>query len=139
MESVFVSLRNNLIPFFIERCTLHKSTLLRIRFEEVTSESDADNIMGSLLYLPLKFLPALSGDKFYYHEVIGFTLHDSTHGDIGIIKEVNDTTTQALFEAEKDGKQLLVPITDDIVTKVDRKNKTIFVTTPDGLVDLYLR
>ena len=138
MESVFVSLGNNMIPFFIKKCSLHKSNLLRIHFQELTDESDADKIMGSKLYLPLKFLPKLSGDKFYYHEVIGFTLHDSSYGDIGIIKYVNDITTQALFEAEKDGKKLLIPINDDIITKVDRKNKTIFVATPDGLVELYL-
>ncbi|MEP2279130.1 ribosome maturation factor RimM [Maribacter sp.] len=138
MESVFVSLGNNLVPFFIKRCRLHKSNLLRIDFEEVKSESDANRIMKSGLYLPLTMLPKLSGNKFYYHEIIGFSMIDSVHGDIGIIQSVNDTTAQALFEVEKDGVQLLIPVSDDIITKVDRKNKSIFVTTPDGLVDLYL-
>lgn len=138
MESVFVSLRNNLVPFFIAKCRLHKSQLLRIDFEEVNSEDDADKIMGSKLYLPLSFLPKLKGNKFYFHEVIGFTLLDDVHGDIGIVQSVNDTTNQALFEVEKGDRQLLIPINDEIITKVDRENKTIFVTTPEGLVDLYL-
>lgn len=138
MESVFVSLRNNLVPFFIKSCRLHKSALLRIDFEEINDEAAADRIMGSELYLPLEFLPKLSGNKFYFHEVIDFTLQDSDHGDIGKITGVNDTTSQALFVAEKDGKELLIPINDDIVNKVDRENKTIYVTTPQGLVDLYL-
>jgi len=138
MESVFVSLGNNLVPFFIKRCRLHKSNLLRIDFEEVKSESDADRIMKSGLYLPLTMLPKLTGNKFYYHEIIGFAMIDSVHGDIGIIQSVNDTTAQALFEVEKDGVQLLIPISDDIITKVDRENKRILVTTPEGLVDLYL-
>lgn len=138
MESVFVSLGNNLVPFFIEKCSLHKSNLLRIDFEEVKSENEADRIMGSELYLPLTSLPKLTGDKFYFHEVIGFTIIDSVHGDIGIIKSVNDTTSQALFEVIKDGKELLIPINDEIITKVDRENKTIFVSTPEGLVELYL-
>lgn len=138
MESVFVSLGNNLVPFFIKRCRLHKSNLLRIDFEEVKSESDADRIMKSGLYLPLTMLPKLTGNKFYYHEIIGFAIIDSVHGDIGIIQSVNDTTAQALFEVEKDGAQLLIPISDDIITKVDRENKRILVTTPEGLVDLYL-
>ncbi|PHQ58989.1 MAG: 16S rRNA processing protein RimM [Maribacter sp.] len=138
MESVFVSLGNNLVPFFIKRCRLHKSKLLRIDFEEVNDESDADRIMGYELYLPLTFLPKLEGDKFYFHEVIGFTLLDSVHGNIGTVQSVNDTTSQALFEVQKGDKQLLIPITDEIITKVDRENKTINVTTPDGLVALYL-
>ncbi|NND80595.1 MAG: 16S rRNA processing protein RimM [Maribacter sp.] len=138
MESVFVSLGNNLVPFFIDKCRLHKSNLLRIDFEEVKTENDADRIMGSELFLPLSMLPKLTGDKFYFHEVIGFTVIDSDHGDIGTIQSINDATSQALFELKKDDKELLIPINDEIITKVDRENKTIFVTTPEGLVDLYL-
>ncbi|MER3374550.1 MAG: ribosome maturation factor RimM [Allomuricauda sp.] len=138
MESVFVQLGQNLVPFFIDRCRLHKSALLRIDFEEVKDEPTADKLIGSELYLPLTMLPKLSGDKFYFHEVIGFTLMDEVHGDIGIIQSVNDSTSQDLFEVEKDGKQLLIPISDEIITKLDRKNKTIHVKTPEGLVDLYL-
>lgn len=138
MESVFVSLGSNLIPFFIDKCRLHKSNLLRIDFEEVKTESDADRIMGSELFLPLSFLPKLSGDKFYFHEVIDFTVIDNVHGDIGSIKSINDTTSQALFEIKKDDKELLIPINDDIITKVDRNQKTIFISAPEGLVDLYL-
>lgn len=139
MESVFVSLGNNLVPFFIDKCRLHKSNLLRIDFEEVKTESDADRIMGSKLYLPLTMLPKLSGNKFYFHEIIGFTVQDSVHGDIGKVTGVNDTTSQALFEIEKEDKQILIPVRDEIITKLDRETKTIFVTTPEGLVDLYLQ
>ena len=138
MESVFVSIGDNLVPFFIDRCRLHKSNLLRIDFEEVKAEKEADRIMGSELYLPLSFLPKLEGDKFYFHEVIGFTVIDSVHGDIGKIKSINDTTSQALFEIDKDGKDLLIPVSDEIITKLDRENKTIFISAPEGLVDLYL-
>ncbi len=138
MESVFVSMRNNLVPFFIDKCRLHKSSLLRIDFEEVKTEEAADAVMGSELYLPLSFLPELTGNKFYFHEVIGFKMQDEVHGDIGIITAVNDTTSQALFEVQKNSKQLLIPVTDEIITKVDRDNKTIFVATPEGLVALYL-
>lgn len=139
MESVFVRLSaDNLVPFFIKSCRLHKSALLRIDFEEINDEASADRIMGSELFLPLELLPKLTGNKFYFHEVIGFSMQDSVYGDIGTITDVNDSTTQALFEVKKDDKELLIPINDDIVTKVDRTNKVIHVTTPEGLVDLYL-
>ncbi|MGB5171229.1 MAG: ribosome maturation factor RimM [Eudoraea sp.] len=138
MESVFVSLGDNLVPFFMEKCVLHKSNLLRIRFEEVINESDAERIIGSKLYLPLSFLPKLSGNKFYYHEVIGFSVIDDKKGNVGVITGVNDNASQALFEIKKENKQLLIPISDDIIQKVDRKLKSVFVTAPEGLIDLYL-
>lgn len=111
---------------------------MRIDFEEVKDESSADKLIGSELYLPLTMLPKLSGNKFYYHEVIGFTLMDEVHGDIGVIDSVNDNASQDLFEVKKGDKELFIPITDEIITKVDRENKSIHVRTPEGLVELYL-
>lgn len=138
MESVFVELGKNLVPFFIEKCRLHKSSLLRIAFEDIKEEADAERILGTKLYLPLSLLPKLPDDKFYYHEVIGFKLIDEAHGDIGIIESVNDASSQVLFEVKKGEKELLIPVNDDIITKVDKKNAIIYVKTPEGLVDLYL-
>ena len=138
MESVFVSLGHSLVPFFIEKSRLHKSSLLRISFEEVKDEESADRMMGAELYLPLSMLPALSGNKFYFHEVIGFSLMDEVHGFVGTITGVNDMSNQALFEADFEGKKLLIPINDEIITTVDRANKQIAIKTPEGLIDLYL-
>ncbi|GIM56010.1 ribosome maturation factor RimM [Capnocytophaga canimorsus] len=138
MESVFIALGGKPVPFFIEKCSLHKSDLLRIKFEDVLSEADAEALMKHKLYLPLSFLPKLSGNQFYFHEVIGFTVKDVHYGEVGTIVGVNDTTSQALFEIERDGKQILIPMNDDFLVEVNRKNKTIVVQTPEGLIDLYL-
>ena len=139
MESVLIAMKGgNLVPFFIDRCRLHKSLLLRIDFEEVKDEAAADRLMNHQIFLPLTLLPKLEGDKFYYHEVTGFRVIDSRHGDIGVITGVNDLTSQALFEIEKDGKELLVPITDEIYTGIDRESKVINVNTPEGLIELYM-
>ena len=138
LESVFIDLKGNLIPFFIENAQLHKSELLRIRFEDVNTEEDADAILKSNLYLPLEFLPKLEGDKFYFHEIIGFTAKDINFGDIGIITGVNDSTAQALFEIDRDGTEILIPMNDHFIKKVDKENKVILVETPEGLIDLYL-
>ncbi|MBU3822081.1 ribosome maturation factor RimM [Flavobacteriaceae bacterium XHP0103] len=139
MDALFIDVRGNLIPFFIESSQLHKSDLLRVQFEDVTTEADADALLKSDVYLPLELLPKLEGNKFYFHEVIGFTIEDKNYGKVGIIKSINDSTAQALFEVEnKDGKELLIPMNDEFIVKVDRKAKTIVVDTPAGLIDLYL-
>lgn len=138
MESVFIEIGKNLVPFFVERSQLHKSLLLRVKFEDVDDEPMADSLMKRELYLPMEFLPKLEGNQFYFHEVIGFEMIDTAYGSVGTITGVNDSTTQALFEVDHDGAQVLVPINDEFIEKVDRKNKSVTVTTPEGLIDLYL-
>ena len=138
LDAVFVELKNNLVPFFIEKSQLHKSQLLRIKFEDVDTEEDADALMKCELYLPLELLPKLDGDKFYFHEVIGFTVEDVNFGHVGTIKGINDATAQALFEIDRDGFEILIPMNDEFIKKLDKENKTILVETPEGLIDLYL-
>ena len=138
MESVFVEQRKKLIPFFIEESSLHKSELLRVRFEDVNTEEDANALIGAHLYLPLEFLPKLSGNKFYYHEIIGFTAHDESFGEIGKITGVNDSTSQALFEIDREGIQILIPIIDHFIIKVDRENQAMHLKVPEGLIEMYL-
>jgi 16S rRNA processing protein RimM len=138
LEAVFIDLRGNLVPFFITSSQLHKSDLLRLNFEDVNSEADADALIKSELYLPLDLLPKLDGDKFYFHEVIGFTIKDKNFGYVGVLRAINDSTAQALFEIDRDGIEILIPMNEEFIDKVDRKNKTIVVNTPEGLIDLYV-
>ncbi|RMZ50956.1 16S rRNA processing protein RimM [Flavobacteriaceae bacterium PRS1] len=138
LDAVFIFVGNSLIPFFIERSQLHKSDLLRVKFEEISTEEDAIALLKSDVYLPLELLPILEGNKFYFHEVIGFIIKDVNFGYVGIVKGINDTTSQALFEIDRDGVEILIPINDEFIKEVDRKNKTIVVDTPEGLIDLYL-
>lgn len=138
LETLFINVRDTLIPFFIESSQLHKSNLLRVQFEDVCNEADADALIKSEVYLPLALLPKLDGNAFYFHEIIGFTMTDTNHGEVGHIVAVNDTTAQALFEVKKDGKDILIPMNDKFIISVDRKTKTILVETPEGLIDLYL-
>ena len=81
MESVYVEFGANLVPFFIEKSSLHKGNQLRVQFEDVYSDEEADAILKCDVYLPLEMLPKLSGDKFYFHEVIGFTVVDAKFGE----------------------------------------------------------
>lgn len=138
LESVFVDINGRLIPFFIEKAILHKDKFLRTRFEDVSSEAEADELIGGAIYLPLEMLPKLEGNKFYYHEVEGFTAIDQRIGNFGNIKKIVDNGLQALFEIEKNNATILIPVIDAFIVKVNRENKSILFNTPEGLIDLYL-
>ena len=139
LESVLVDYRRKLIPFFIESSQLHKSNLLRVKFEDVDEEADADELINFEVFLPLSQLPKLEDDQFYYHEVIGFKAMDEKHGEIGEIVGVNDQTPQALFIIKHpSGKEILIPINNTFIQKIDKEKASFYFTTPEGLIELYL-
>ena len=136
LESVFVELSTGLVPFFINKCQLHKSELLRIDFEEISNDQEADALIKKKLYLPLYLLPPLEGNKFYYHEIIGFTVSTKAK-EIGLITAVLEQGPQALFQVEATDKKIhLIPIHDDFILEVDRKKNLIQVQLPEGLLEL---
>jgi 16S rRNA processing protein RimM len=138
LESVFVECNKNLIPFFIKNSSIHKNDFLRVKFEDVTSEEDAEAILGNAVFLPLNTLPKLTGNKFYYHEVIGFEIEDLRLGIVGKIQSINDSTAQPLFEVLKNTTEILIPMIDHFLIKIDRENKKVIMDLPEGLIEMYL-
>ena len=139
LGSLFLAQNNTLIPFFIEKCTMHKPGLLRLRLEDVDNEEDANTILRLKAYLPLSKLPKLTGNKFYYHEIIGFDVVDKNLGEIGTVLAINEHTPQATIEVSIGQKIALIPIVDDIILEVKRDAKSIYVETPLGLIELYTK
>jgi len=136
MESVFVELNKKLIPFFIERIQLNGSRAI-VKFEDIDSMDDASKFKGARLFLPLDVLPKLK-DGYYFHELIGFKVIDNQEGELGVITGVFESGHQDLLAMEYRHKEVLIPLIDDIVTKVDKKAKTVYTSLPDGLLDIYL-
>ena len=87
------------------------------------------------LFLPLDLLPPLTGNKFYYHEVIGFKIYNREK-NMGTLLHVNDQTAQPLFEVDYRGKKILIPLHDDFIIQVDKDHKKIVLDLPEGLTDL---
>ena len=137
MESVFIETNGMLVPFFFETIGPHSKNKLLVKFEDLTPE-EAEKLVNRSVWLPLDTLPELEDDAFYYHEIIGYKVIDSRKGEIGLIKNVNDSGMQALFEIDFDGKQILIPVVDDWILEVNKDEKFIRIETPDGLIELYL-
>ncbi|MBR4402029.1 MAG: 16S rRNA processing protein RimM [Flavobacteriales bacterium] len=137
LESLFLDMSGTMVPFFIER-SLFQGQFIRVKFEGVDSEQEAEKLLRKEAYLPIECLPELGEGQFYYHEIVGYRVVDKVCGDIGEVKGVNDSSAQALFEIENDGVEILLPMVDDFIEKVDKASGVIYVDCPEGLVDLYM-
>ena len=71
---------------------------------------------------------------FFIEAIVGFDIIDaSTARTIGKIAAVDDSTINILFELE-DGK--LIPASEELITDVDKHQKTITIDLPQGILEL---
>jgi 16S rRNA processing protein RimM len=138
LESVFVQMNGQLIPFFIESLEHRHNNNAVVTFADIDSTDQASLLISCALFLPLTMLPPLTGTRFYYHEVKGFRVMDEKFGEAGIIEEVLEYPHQAVLRVLLKGKEILIPITDDIILEVNRETRTIRTRAPEGLIELYL-
>ena len=136
LASFLLEQKTGLVPYFTTAVKLHKTKLLRVSIEEVDSEHQANELIGKSVYLPLDQLPSLNDDQFYYHEIIGFEIVDTTLGSVGKIINVNDSSSQVLLEVDHMNKKILIPLVDEIIHKIDKEKKQIHLSIPNGLLNL---
>ncbi|MCL1851267.1 MAG: ribosome maturation factor RimM [Bacteroidetes bacterium] len=137
LEAVFVKDDDDFLPYIIEDFIYKGVNQAIVKFTDVDGEA-AKSLVKSELYLPLSFLPPLTGNQFYFHEVIGFDVIDKEKGNIGKCVDFMEISRQSIMQIDFNGKEILIPAVDEIFETVDRENKTITISAPEGLIEVYL-
>jgi 16S rRNA processing protein RimM len=138
LESVFLEVKGELVPFFIESINVQKESKAIVKFEDIERIEQAQPLINCALFLPDDNLEELDETRFYYHEIIGFVVSDARLGQLGTVSQVYSMPTQDLISMIFEGKEVLIPVNEDIVLTVDRTAKILHVKLPEGLVDVYL-
>ena len=137
LESVFFDINGEPIPFFVKEIKIKAKDQLIVFFQDIDNKTAA-HYMNTDLYLPISSLPVLEGNKFYYHEIKGFSVIDTVHGHIGVCENVLDSSPQAVMQIAHPKGEILVPLVDNFIKNVNREARTIEIETPQGLVEFYI-
>ena len=137
IDAVFLNIDGEMLPYMIEDIQLRGANQAVIKFEDVDGE-EIKSLMKTEIYLPLSVLPPLTGNKFYFHEVIGFSVIDSEKGNIGKIVDFIDVLQQPIMQVDFNGIEILIPAIDKFFKTVDREKREIHIDAPEGLIDVYL-
>ncbi len=141
LQEVWVEIEQKLQKFEVEGVRLlpNKPQTALLKLRNIDSIEQAQEIVGAKLFLPLTFLPELGEKQFYFHEIIDFLVVDKVLGNLAQIQDVYTTTQTALLVMLYKGKEVLIPIHDEVILQVDRKEKKLYVALPEGLLDVYLQ
>lgn len=137
LESVFLDIKGELIPYFIESFNLQKKGRAIVQLDGLDTMEKALALIGTSLFMPLDTLEELEENQFYYHEIQGFEVLDENLGMLGTVREVYSVATQNLIALDYQGSEVLIPIVEGIVLKADRQKKVVLVKLPEGLLEVY--
>jgi 16S rRNA processing protein RimM len=138
LDFFYVDIEGDLVPYFVEKLTFRNNSTAIIKLIDNNDPQAVEKLINLMVYLPLDKLPKLKDDQFYFHEIIGYRVIDDTVGDIGFVKDVLELPMQELLQINKDGKEILIPVADELIERVDRENKILYISAPEGLIDIYL-
>ena len=126
-----------LVPFFWEEYRFKNDDTVLVKFEDIDTQEQARNYTGCEVFFP-RHLSDSDGEHMTWAEIIGFHLVDVPTGkSVGTIDHVDDSTINLLFEVTTpDGKEVLIPASDDLIEEVNAEKKEIRMAIPEGLLQL---
>jgi len=136
LETFFIEeKKDSFIPWFIETTKIKSDTETYIKFEGIDSKEAAHKLVQKEIWLPesdFKKFAAASAPI----SLLGFTIINEEE-DLGEILEVIEQPHQVLCKIMVNEKEALIPIHEEFLDKIDKKNRKVFVTLPDGLLEIY--
>ena len=117
----------------------HGRVLLMV-LEGVDARGQAESLIGSDLFVDKACLPALEEDTYYWSDLVGLRVYDTSGALLGRLDEVIPTPGNDIYvvKGKQDGqaREMLIPAIGDVVLKIDLEGKTMIVDPPEGLYRL---
>ena len=131
-DFLILELDGILVPFFIEEYRFRSDSLALMKLEGIDTQERARELTNCEVFFPREQQD--DEENLSWAAIIGFTVIDEqTNTPVGTIASVDDSTENVLFELE-DGT--LIPASEDLITNIDTKKRTITIDLPEGLLEL---
>ena len=109
----------------------HPFTILG--FQEIRRIEEAQEWVGCSAFVDRESLAALPPDEFYAYQLLGLQVKTEQGAPLGILEEIIPTGSNDVFAVRKEGREILLPATDEVVLRVDVAKKEMIVRLLDGL------
>lgn len=117
--------------FEVLRARVQK-TVVVTQFKGITDRNQAEELNGLELYISRDQLPEPEEDEFYYSDLTGVPVFDSSDEKLGSVAAVQDFGAGDLLEVRPTrGKTFYVPFTKEFVPVVDLAASRIVVDLPE--------
>jgi 16S rRNA processing protein RimM len=132
-EYLILEVDGILVPFFMEEYRFRSDSTALVKFEDIDTQDRARELTNCDVYFPRE-LSDNDEEEISWSFLVGFSIVDAQSGkNVGTIASIDDNTMNILFELE-DGT--LIPASEELITDIDKDNKTITIALPEGILEL---
>lgn len=128
------------VPFFVNACRPKGAETVLLTIDGIDSEQEASRLVNHDIYaLKREFRhqsEEADADGYPLDYFIGYELRDSDGSRVGEITGVDESTDNALFIVERDGEEVMVPASDELIVEFDPDDNVMVMDLPAGLLDL---
>lgn len=137
LQAVFIEeKKDSFIPWFLQSGKIKNVEETYIKFEGVDTREAAAKLTQKEIWLPeadfKKFAAQSAPAGLLSYSII------NDNETLGEIVEVIEQPHQLLCRLDIKGKEVLIPVNDSTLQKIDHKKKQVIVSLPEGLLDIYL-
>ena len=132
-EYLILEVDGILVPFFMEEYRFRSDSTALVKFVDIDTQDRARELTNCDVYF-LRKLADNDEEEISWSFLVGFSIVDAQSGkNVGTIASIDDNTMNILFELE-DGT--LIPASEELITDIDKDNKTITIALPEGILEL---
>ena len=137
LQAIFIEeKKKSFLPWFIESVKIKSDNEVYLTLEGITNREAALKITQKEVWLPeadFKKFAAKSAPA----NLLGYSIIENDK-ELGSILEVIEQPHQMLCRIEINSKEVLIPLHEGTLQKIDHKKRQVIVTLPDGLLEIYL-
>lgn len=136
LETIFIEEgKDNFMPYFIASSSIKNDKEVFLKIEGIDTKETARKLTPKEAWITEDDFKKFAA-KSSPISLLGFHLINEGQ-DLGEILEVIEQPHQILCSVLLDGKEALIPIHEESLEKIDKKNQKVFVALPHGLLDIY--
>ena len=136
LENIFIEeINNSFLPYFIESAKIKNEKEIYLKLEGLASKEQARKFVKKEVWLLENDFKKFSGSSAPI-SLLGFMVINE-NDELGEVVEVIEQPHQVLCKIILNGKEALIPVHEDSLEKIDKKNRKLFLNLPDGLLDIY--
>lgn len=137
LQAVFIEDRkDSFLPWFVASAKIKSEDETLLKLEGIDTREAAIKLIQKEAWVTeadFKKFTAKSAPA----SLLGYTIVNDTES-LGEILEVIEQPHQVLCRLEIKNKEVLIPVNEHTLQKVDHKKKQVIVSLPEGLLDIYL-